>query len=92
MSNGPKNIRGLDILDDVAAQALSNENYRKQLIQDPKAELRKKGLTVPDDLDVEIHENTDKKVHLVLPSRPGEQARLDVNETHVGHLVATTHF
>jgi hypothetical protein len=92
MSTSPTGVKGLDKLNEIAAEALSDENYRQQLINDPKAELQKKGLTVPDDLDVEIHENTDRKIHLVLPSRPGEQAKLDVNETHITHLVATTHF
>jgi Nitrile hydratase, alpha chain len=84
--------KGHQILQGIAARALDDPDYRKQLVADPKPILKKEGLTVADDVEVVVHENEHKRVHLVLPSRPKPDQQLDVNETNVRPLADGLHF
>jgi hypothetical protein len=86
VSPQPKNVKGFQLLDEIAAQALTNTNYRRRLLDDPKSVLREKGLAVPDDVEVVIHRNGPNLIHLVLPSQLAKTARLDVKEVDVATL------
>lgn len=60
--------KGVEILDAVTAKALGNEVYKEALRADPRTVLTAEGLTIPPGVEVEILENTAKKIYLVLPS------------------------
>lgn len=77
MSSGNPEIRGLQILNEVAAQALEDDDYRRRLIDDPVSVLTEAGLTVPEGLTLTVHENTDAEIHLVLPSRLDDELEID---------------
>lgn len=47
--------------------AVSDSNVRQNLIRSPQAALAEAGVILPDGLNIQILENTDKVVHLVLP-------------------------
>jgi hypothetical protein len=83
--------KGQDILQEVAAKALADADYRRRLIDDPRSVLRKAGLVVPDELEVVIHQNRDDVLHLVLPSPLEAAEQLDVDKLNVVYLL-TTHF
>lgn len=87
MSTDPKNIEGVAILQRIAAKALDDEDYRQDLIDDPKGELENAGLTLPDDVDVEVLQNTPTKLYFVLPSRPKHDPDLDPEKKRVHHLI-----
>lgn len=78
----PKSIKGFELLDRLVAKALEDDEYRRRLIDDPKAVLREEGLTVPDEVTVEIHQNTKDRLHLVLPS-DSEREKLEIEEIDV---------
>ena len=61
--------KGLQILNEIAAQALEDDGYRQRLVDDPASVLREAGLTVPEGVTLTVHENTETDIHLVLPSR-----------------------
>jgi hypothetical protein len=90
VSTDPGN-KGQDILQEVAAKALADADYRRRLIDDPRSVLRKAGLVVPDELEVVIHQNRDDVLHLVLPSPLEAVEQLDVDKLNVVYLL-TTHF
>lgn len=69
--------RGVEILDAVTAKALASDKYRRQLLADPVKVLTDEGLTIPKGVDVVIHENTARTIHLVLPSRSMKRIDLD---------------
>lgn len=77
MSSGNPEIRGVQILNEIAAQALEDGDYRQRLIDDPAAVLSEAGLTVPEGVTLTVHENTDDEIHLVLPSAPDEELEVD---------------
>lgn len=54
----------------VIAKAWSDPAYKKKLIENPEATLAAEGLSTPKGMHIEIHENTNKVVHLNLPQRP----------------------
>ena len=52
----------------IATKSLENLEYRKQLIANPKAVLSQElGQQIPNDITVEVLEETDKKIYLVIP-------------------------
>ena len=70
MSTTPENIKGNDLLQDVLARAMEDDDYRHQLLDDPKRALRDAGLDVGDHVEVVFHQNAPDRVHFVLPTRP----------------------
>ena len=56
----------------VVAQAWSDESYKQQLLSDPAAALRERGLTPPADKQIRVIEDTADTVHVVLPAKPTE--------------------
>jgi hypothetical protein len=53
----------------IAIKALENSEFRQQLITNPKAILSQElGKQLPDDITVEVVEETNKKIYLVIPS------------------------
>jgi hypothetical protein len=83
--NDPTNIRGYRILQEIAARALDDEDYRRELIANPNSELEKAGLVVPEGVNVVIHENTRHELHLVLPECPTIEPD-DVNIAHISRV------
>ncbi len=86
MSTDPRDNRGYEIVQDVVAQALADDEFRQQLLDDPKAVLRDAGLIVSDEVEIVIHQNTLDRVHFVLPALGGEE--LDIDEVEI---VAISH-
>src|SRR5712692_7101794 len=48
-------------------RATEDAALRQRLLQSPKQVLAEAGITLPEGIEVEILENTDKVIHLVLP-------------------------
>jgi hypothetical protein len=89
MSAGQPQIKGLQLLRDVAAQAIGNAAYREQLLKEPVTVLSEAGLTVQNNVQVFVHANTATEVHLVLPTQ--QDPKLDPNETNVVVLANKVH-
>src|SRR5262245_36273320 len=54
----------------VVARAWSDEAYKQRLLSDPQAVLAEAGLSVPANVQVQVHEATPTLLHLVLPPAP----------------------
>ncbi|HJY81430.1 MAG TPA: nitrile hydratase subunit alpha [Candidatus Binatia bacterium] len=48
-------------------RACTNTAYRARLLADSRQALAEKGIEVPLDIEVHVHENTDNKIIVVLP-------------------------
>ncbi|MDE2227478.1 MAG: nitrile hydratase subunit alpha [Alphaproteobacteria bacterium] len=48
-----------------------SRNYRSRAVREPRGVLREFGLSVPDDVEVRVHDSTADMRYLVLPLRPG---------------------
>lgn len=53
---------------DFLARATNDSAFRRALSADPASALRDAGFTVPEGISVRVFENTDSRVHLVIPS------------------------
>jgi hypothetical protein len=82
-------IKGLEHLRRVAPKALDDDAYRQQLLDDPARVLKKEGITVPDGVNVVVHQNTAQQVHLVLPTGLQDAHELKTHETDVSALSRT---
>jgi hypothetical protein len=62
----------------IMARAMKDEAFRQQLLSNPKAVLeRELGITLPQGVIVQVHEDTPTIVHLVLPpARSGQPQEL----------------
>ena len=56
----------------VVAQAWSDEDYKRRLIDDPAGALAEAGAEVPDGVQLRVVEDSETVKHLVLPPPPGE--------------------
>ena len=61
---------------DIVTKAMKDPGFRQRLIKDPKnaiaAEL---GMQFPEGVTIQVHENSPKVIHLVLPGPAGSEAR-----------------
>jgi anti-anti-sigma factor len=60
-------------LSDIIARTCLDKAFRRELISNPEAVLRREGIEVPEGVTVKVIENTDDRLHIVLPTTPGEQ-------------------
>ena len=89
MTSGQPSIKGLEHLRRVAAKALDDDDYCQQLLDDPARVLKQEGVTVPDGVNVVVHQNTAQEVHLVLPTGLKDAHELHSDETDVSVLSRT---
>lgn len=92
MSSGSQDVKGHAILQQVAAQAVDDGEFRQRLLEDPKSVLRDAGLQVDDQVNLVVHENNPNEVHLVLPSPPTDAEPLSIDEINVTMLNCGIHF
>ncbi len=62
---------------EVIDQAMTDPDYREGLKSDPRAALAEKGLNLPQNISIEVIEDTADTVHLVLPAVPTEGSLSD---------------
>lgn len=56
---------------EVIKKAWSDENFKQRLISDPKSVIAEElGETLPENIEVEVLQETENKVYFVLPSNP----------------------
>ena len=60
----------LESLDRIIAKVWADEAYRTAFLANPKAALRAQGVEVPDEITLNVHENSDTILNIVLPTRP----------------------
>jgi hypothetical protein len=92
VTTDPGEVEGFQILDEIAAKALDDDEYRQALIADPKSVLREEGLVVPDEIEVVVVENTEDRIYLVLPSQPATAVELDLDEVELQRLLPFNKF
>jgi hypothetical protein len=56
----------------VIAQAWSDEDYKRRLVDDPAGALAEAGAEVPDAVQLRVVEDSDTLKHLVIPAAPGQ--------------------
>jgi Nitrile hydratase, alpha chain len=83
----PEQVRGFEILQQLAARAADDKEFRQELIDDPDRVLREAGIKIPEGVTVVVHQNTHDEIHLVLPSCPP----LQPEDTNIVHLFCSHH-
>jgi len=72
----------------IVGKAESDPEFRKELIEDPKAVIvRELGISLPQDFEVSVFEETDKRSYLVLPplrAASGELSEGDLDQVAGG--------
>jgi hypothetical protein len=69
VSTDPRDVKGIQLLHQVYEQAVTDMEYRRELLDDPKTVLQKAGLEVPEGIEIAVHLNRPGLINLVLPSR-----------------------
>ena len=54
----------------IIARAWTDEEFKARLLREPAQVLRENGISLPDDVEVRVVENTRNVIHLVIPPRP----------------------
>jgi len=55
---------------EVINNACRDESFKKRLIAEPKTVLAEHGISVPEDLKVEVLEQTDERKYILVPYKP----------------------
>ena len=67
-------------LAELFAACWKDEALKQRFMADPKAVLAEHGMDVPDDIDVNVVENTDTTVHITMPAPPSGHGDLSDDE------------
>lgn len=79
------------IVQELINRAWKDEAFKNRLLKDPKAVLKEMGHNVPDSLQIEFHENSAAKVHVVIPANPADARLSDAELDNVsGGIVFDT--
>ena len=62
------------------AACWKDEALKARFMSDPKAVLAERGIDIPDNIDVNVVENSDNTVHITMPKAPGEATELTDEE------------
>jgi len=63
----------------VIAKAWADERFKEKLLKNPAQALKEMGIDLPAGQKVEIHAQSDKIIHLVLPQKPkGEMSEQEL--------------
>jgi hypothetical protein len=73
-------------LTDLFAACWKDDVLKARFMSDPRPVLAELGLSVPEDVEVRVVENTDKLVHITLPKAPGNHASL--SDAELGEAAA----
>ena len=62
---------GDEMLQQIIDKSALDADFRQQLIDDPKASISAElGITIPESMNIEVHESDMQTVHLALPPDP----------------------
>ncbi len=80
-----KLLSNLEINQVIAKKAGENEEFKLALLSDPKAALEKEfKVTFPDDIKVEVHVESSKVLHLIIPAASTDELTDDQLEDVAG--------
>jgi nitrile hydratase alpha subunit len=64
----------------IVSIAMHNQAFREELVRNPKETLeRELGITFPPEVEIEMHQDTPKIIHLVLPLEPKTGSLMEVS-------------
>jgi hypothetical protein len=61
----------------IIERAWKDEAFKEKLLKDPKAALLQMNPNLPKELNIQVHEESPKTIHLVLPSDPAKSKLSD---------------
>ncbi len=68
------------ILSEIFLKCSKNDSLKQHFKSTPKIVLVEHGFDVPDDIEIKVVENTDRKVYITLPAHPGMQDELSYSD------------
>ena len=89
MADEPKTRRDFETA--LILRAWKDDAFRRELLSDPKAAIAKvAGRRLPDDVEVVVHEETAKTIHLCLPEKPATALRrgAELSDDDLGAVAA----
>ncbi|HYX49314.1 MAG TPA: NHLP leader peptide family RiPP precursor [Ktedonobacteraceae bacterium] len=64
----------------IVSIAMHDQAFREELMQNPKETLeRELGISFPEEVEIEMHEDTPTIIHLVLPLKPKTGSLMEVS-------------
>ncbi len=54
----------------VVARAWTDEEFKQKLVKNPEKVLKDMGISIPEGVKLELHVQTNKTMHLILPDHP----------------------
>lgn len=81
---------------DIIVKAWRDERFRKNLLKDPKKAIEDEfSISVPKEMKISVHEESDNSLHLIVPSVPSNFSGDDLSDDElkevIGGVMATGH-
>jgi hypothetical protein len=77
---------------DIIVKAWRDERFRKSLLRNPKKAIEDEfNITIPDDMQISIHEEGEHSLHLIVPSRSSNFDAGELSDDELKDVVATNH-
>ncbi len=70
----------------LVAKAWADADFKEKLLTDTRTVFRNHGIQIPDDIEVSIVENSERKRHFILPCGPLNFTVREHLGSHSGHL------
>jgi len=86
MEQNPQAQEGMKEWAQVVSRAWSDDAYKQRLLADPRAVLAEAGVTIPPNLQVQVHESSPTQVHIVLPAPPPGHAGQALTEAELDQV------
>jgi len=74
-------------INQIIAKCGTDKHFKQKLRADPAATLKAEGVILPDSVSVTVLENTDKRLHLVIPADPTELSDADLDQVSGGDSI-----
>lgn len=81
---------------DIIVKAWRDEKFRKNLLENPKKAIEHEfNISVPSDVTISVHEESDQSLHLIVPAIPSDFEADDLSDDElrevIGGVMATGH-
>jgi len=63
-------------------------SLKESLLQNPHAVLKENGIDLPENMEINIHENSENCMHFVIPKKPSKE----LSDEFLSHIVAGFHY
>lgn len=64
----------------IVLKAWKDPEFKKRLLEKPRETLKEMGLNIPEEVELDVHLQSEKHLHLIIPEKPQKLGELSYEE------------